>query len=165
MESVIVTEVKMAHPDLRNPFAQQELAPGRGATVLYGERVLKLELVLSEPGLWVSPADFNRINDFVVKPEGACLGELCIPLRSELLKTVDGAHWVDIAAFAELLEQPFVVDKASNTWSFGDIPLNRQGMIDGAQAPDFELLDREGKVVRMADYKGKKALIITWSSW
>jgi len=160
-----MAEVKMAYPDLRNPFAQQELEPGTGATVLYGERVLKLASVLPEPGLWVSPSDFNRINDFVVKPQGACLGDLCIPLRAELLKTVQGAQWIDVSAFAELLEQPFVVDTASNTWSFGDIPLTRQGMIDGAQAPDFELLDREGKVVRMADYKGKKALVITWSSW
>jgi peroxiredoxin len=32
-------------------------------------------------------------------------------------------------------------------------------------APDFEIVDREGKVIRMSDYKGKKALIITWSSW
>ncbi|MFT5580640.1 MAG: hypothetical protein ACI9WS_003408, partial [Paraglaciecola psychrophila] len=142
-----MAEVKMAFPDLRNPFAQQELEPGLGATVLYAERELKLASVLAEPGLWVSPADFNRINDFVVKPEGACLGELCIPLRAEWLKTVAGAQWIDIAAFAELLEQPYVVDAASNTWSFGDIPLTRQGMIDGAQAPDFELLDRAGKVV------------------
>ena len=37
-------------------------------------------------------------------------------------------------------------------------------MID-AMAPDFEVKDRQGKVVRMADLKGKKALIVTWSSW
>jgi peroxiredoxin len=37
-------------------------------------------------------------------------------------------------------------------------------MVD-AMAPDFEVTDREGQTVRMADLKGKKALIVTWSSW
>jgi len=34
-----------------------------------------------------------------------------------------------------------------------------------AQAPDLEITDRKGSVIRMADLKGKKALIVTWSSW
>jgi peroxiredoxin len=37
-------------------------------------------------------------------------------------------------------------------------------MVD-AMAPDIELTDRKGEVVRLADLKGKKALIVTWSSW
>ena len=122
-----MAEVKMAFPDLRNPFAHRELEREHGATVLYRERVLKLDVVLPEPGLWVSPADFERINDFVVKPEGACFGELCIPLHAELLKTHEGSQWVDIAAFAKLLEQPCVVDDKTNTWSFGDITTDPSG--------------------------------------
>jgi peroxiredoxin len=38
-------------------------------------------------------------------------------------------------------------------------------MLVDAIAPDIELVDREGEVVRLADLKGKKALIVTWSSW
>ena len=38
-------------------------------------------------------------------------------------------------------------------------------MMAGAMAPDFEVTDREGKVIRMTDFKGMKALIVTWSSW
>ena len=68
-------------------------------------------------------------------------------------------------ATADLLEQSCVVDEPSRVWSFGEIPAAREAMLAHAQAPDFELLDRQGKVVRMADYKGKKALVITWSSW
>ena len=37
-------------------------------------------------------------------------------------------------------------------------------MVD-AQAPDFEVKDRQGNVVRMSDFRGKKALVVTWSSW
>jgi peroxiredoxin len=38
-------------------------------------------------------------------------------------------------------------------------------MMLNAMAPDIEVTDRQGNVVRMADLKGKKALIVTWSSW
>ena len=37
-------------------------------------------------------------------------------------------------------------------------------MVD-AMAPDIEFADRQGNVIRLADLKGKKALIVTWSSW
>ncbi len=31
-------------------------------------------------------------------------------------------------------------------------------------APDFALEDREGNVVRLSDFRGKKVLIVTWAS-
>jgi peroxiredoxin len=37
-------------------------------------------------------------------------------------------------------------------------------MVD-TMAPDFEVTDRQGNVVRMSECKGRKALILTWSSW
>ena len=157
----------MAHPDLRNPFDRVEIDPGGGATVLFGDKTFVLERTLSEPGLWVSPEDLTRISGFVIKPEGACLQELCVPLTrdSQLLKTADGSEWFNLSAFADLMEQTYVVDRETNTWSFGDLPETRKAMLTGAQAPDFEILDRRGEVVRMSDFRGKKALIITWSSW
>ena len=157
----------MAHPDLRNPFERAEVGTGAGANVLFNDKTFEVQRVLKEPGLWVSPLDLTRINGFVLKPEGACLDDLCIPLNedSDLLKTVEAERWFDIAAFADLLEQFYVVDKDTSTWSFGEIPAKRQAMMADAQAPEFEILDRQGNVVRMSDFKGKKALIVTWSSW
>ena len=35
----------------------------------------------------------------------------------------------------------------------------------GWPAPDFALPNREGEVVRLSDFRGKKVLIITWASW
>lgn len=115
----------------------------------------------------MSPEDLTQINGFVLKPEGACLDDLCIPLQqnSDLLKSVDGQQWVNVTAFADLMEQAYVVDEDTRVWSFGEIPATRQSMFSNAQAPEFEIPDRQGNVVRMSDFKGKKALIITWSSW
>ena len=66
--------------------------------------------------------------------------------------------WFDLTAFADLLGQPYVADINARVWSFAEIPSRRQDMMVDAMAPDFEVTDREGQVVRMADLKGKKAL-------
>ena len=157
----------MAHPDLRNPFDKIDVGTGEGATVLFNDKTIVVKRVLKEPGLWVSPEDLTLINGFVVKPEGACLGDFCIPVKqgSGVLKTIDDKQWFSVSAFADLIEQSYVVDEETNTWSFGELPVKRQAMLTEAQAPDFEILDRPGQVVRMSDFKGKKALVITWSSW
>jgi hypothetical protein len=126
---------------------------------------VQLDNVGPGSGLLVSPADLTRLNGFERKPQGACFEELCIPLNETVLKQQADATWLDLEAFANLLEQPFVADRAAGVWSFGEIPQKRSRTLDNAQAPEFEVTDRAGQVWRLADLKGKKALIVTWSSW
>ena len=162
-----MTEARMAHPDLRHPFEPRSIHADGNATVLCGGKSIELTPLLDDSGLWVTPEDLTRVNGFELKPEGACFEELCIPLKddSPLLKEQDGQVWFDLVGFAEWLQQPFVADTDHRVWSFGEVPAKRDSMLANAMAPEFELLDRQGKVVRMSDFKGKKALIITWSSW
>jgi hypothetical protein len=157
----------MAHPDLRHPFERKALNSASSATVLYAGKVFELKQALIDGALWVTPEDLTLINGFELKPEGACFEALCIPLRddSALLKKEADQQWFNLTSFAALLEQPCVADIDNKIWSFGEVPAKREGMISDAMAPDFELIDRQGDVIRMSDYKGKKALIITWSSW
>ena len=66
-------------------------------TVLYRDRVVELARTLSDPNdLWVLPADLTRINDFVLKPEGACFADICVPVRQDR----DGAIFVKRAGQA-----------------------------------------------------------------
>jgi cytochrome oxidase Cu insertion factor (SCO1/SenC/PrrC family) len=67
-------------------------------------------------------------------------------------------------AFAEL-QQAFAVDHEHAVWSFGNIPVTRNAFLQTAMAPDFALPDRDGTLVRLSDFKGKKVLVITWASW
>jgi hypothetical protein len=126
-------------------------------------------VVLSETGpgtdLLINPQELSEINGFELKPEGACYADMCIPLNDQIKVTQDGKQWFNLTAFADLLEQPYVCDAETNVWSFAEIPLKRDNMMVNGMAPDFEIPDRQGNVVRMADFKGKKALIVTWSSW
>ena len=116
-------------------------------------------------GLLIRPEDLGQVNGFELKPEGACFKDLCVPMKDHLLVERDGRQWFDLAAFADLLGQPYVADKEAAVWSFAEIPAKREGMMVNAMAPEFEVMDRQGNVVRMADFKGKKTLVVTWSSW
>jgi hypothetical protein len=142
----------------------------RVTTVLYQDRVVELARTLPDPNdLWVLPQDLPRINDFELKPEGACLAELCIPVRqdrdSALFVTRAREGWFNVTELARRLQQPFVVDHEHAVWSFGNIPVTRNAFLESAIAPDFALPNRDGKLVRLSDFKGKKVLIVTWASW
>lgn len=155
----------MAYPELRHPFAETPIHSEGQATVLYQGNTIRLTAAGSADGLLIRPEDLKRVNGFELKPEGACYQDMCIPMSDQLLVEQGGGQWFDLTAFADLLEQPYVADAETRVWSFAEIPAKRESMMIDALAPDFEVTDRQGNVVRMSDFKGRKALIVTWSSW
>lgn len=155
----------MAYPELRHPFEETPIhGPGQ-ATVLYQGNTIHLDATCVGDRLLIKPEDLQRVNGFELKPEGACYQSMCIPMNSRIVVERDGQRWFDLTAFADLLEQPYVADAQAQVWSFAEIPAKRESMMVDAMAPDFEVPDRQGNVIRMADFAGKKALIVTWSSW
>jgi hypothetical protein len=161
-----MAEAMMAYPEQRHPFEQKPLHPEGSATVLFQGRTVILDQVNVGDGLLlIRPDDLPAINGFTLKAEGACYADICIPVGDALLVERDGTQWFDLTAFADMLGQPYLADTESRVWSFADIPARRESMMVDALAPDFTVTDREGQVVSMADLKGKKALIVTWSSW
>ena len=150
------------------------MLPGRASaqsvTVLYDGQVVEIERTLADPNdLWVVPEDLPRVNRFELKPEGACLDELCVPVRqdqdSAMFVTRGGQPWFNVTELARKLEQAFVADHDRVVWSFGEIPVTRTRFLRAAMAPDFELPNREGELVRLSDFRGTKVLIVTWASW
>lgn len=155
----------MAHPELRHPFEASPIHADGAATVLYAGRKITVEETGPGESLLVRPGVLQSINGFVLKPEGACYQDLCYPLPEGVLIEVEGKDWFDLAAFANHIGQPYVADTEARVWSFAEVPAKRDSLLVNAMAPDFEITDRQGNVVRLADLKGKKALIVTWSSW
>jgi hypothetical protein len=142
----------------------------QSAVVLYNERAVAIEQTLPDATeLWVKPQDLTRINDFVLKPEGACLAELCIPVLqdrdSDMYVTRQNQGWFNVTGLADKLQQAHMADYQDGVWSFGVMPLERQAFFDSGQAPDFNLPDRDGNLVRLSDFRGKKVLLLTWASW
>ena len=146
------------------------LLPAIAVEVVVGGDVIQLEKSLPDvTDLWVTTSDFTRINGFEVKPEGACYANLCVPLKQDADNDMhvkrDGQSWLNVTKFAQQVQQPFVVDRDKQVWSFGMVPTTRKPFLKSAIAPDFELKDRNGELVKLADFRGKKVMIITWASW
>ena len=130
------------------------------ATILYGDSAAAVDKVRADPkDLWVRAADLPRINGFEVKPQGACRADMCIPLAKELKR----AEWFNLTGFARRLRQVYVQD--SGVWSFGEIPAVRGEFYQSRIAPDFAVPDRSGRIVHLANFRGKKVFVVTWASW
>jgi hypothetical protein len=130
------------------------------ATVLFGDNSVALDKARVESdNLWVHSKDLPRINEFEVKPQGACRADVCIPLS----KNLKNGEWFNLTGFAHKIGETVVSDQ--NVYSFGEIPVLRGGFYNSRIAPDFAVPDRKGKVVHLSDFRGKKTLVITWASW
>ena len=134
--------------------------PTTSATVLFGENTAALDKVrVIDQNLWVQKQDLARINEFEVKPQGACRADVCIPLS----KTLKNGDWFNLTGFAHKIGETVVTEK--DVYSFGEIPVLRGSFYNSRIAPDFAVPDRQGKMVHLSDFRGKKALVITWASW
>jgi hypothetical protein len=137
-------------------------APAPAATVLYGDRSVPLDRIQPDPkgDLWVRKIDLPKINDFEVKPQGACRADLCIPISKDLQRK----DYFNLSGFARKTGETVIRDEAG-VYSFGEIPLVRGAFYNSRIAPDFAVPDRTGRVVHLNDFRGKKVLVITWASW
>ncbi|MBM3762561.1 MAG: redoxin domain-containing protein [Acidobacteria bacterium] len=109
--------------------------------------------------LWIQSKDLPAINGFEVKPQGACRGDVCIPLN----KSLRNGSTINLTAFATKLQQAQV--REGDLWSFGPISLLRASYLESRQAPDFSVKDRKGTQVQLKDFRGRKVLLLTWASW
>ncbi len=144
--------------------ATASAVPDTSATVLYNDhatRIDKFKVDAKSGALWVRQADLPAINDFHVKPEGACRADLCIPIP----KSMKQGEFFDLTAFAHKVGQSYVNDPISRAWSFGEIPSVTGTYSTSRIAPDFAVPDRKGKVVHLSDFREKKVLVTTWASW
>jgi hypothetical protein len=140
--------------------ANAPAATTSAATVLYGDKSTTLDKVRPDAkDLWVRASDLPRINEFELKPQGACREDLCIPIAKNLKQ----GEWFNLTGFARHVHEAFVAD--SSVWSFGEVPVLRGSFVNSRIAPDFAVPDRKGRTVHLTDFRGKKVLVVTWASW
>ena len=134
--------------------------PSGAVKILYDDRNIALGASRVENGdLWIRTAELPRINQFVVKPQGACRADICVPLAKDLKR----GNWMNLTGFARKIRQVFV--REGSLWSFGEMPVLRSGFLQSRLAPDFAVADRRGQPVRLTDFRGRKVLLLSWASW
>ncbi len=138
--------------------------------VLYDGKASTVDAVLADPTeLWIPRQDLIRVTGFELKPEGACLDDICVPVRqgvdSDMLVTRQQQEWFNVSRLAEKISQASVADHDEGVWSFSAIPVQRSSFYDRAEAPAFTLADTNGNQVALSDFKGKKIMLLTWASW
>lgn len=143
---------------------------GTAATVIYDGKVSAVQRVLADPAdLWLSLPELTSASGFVLKPQGACLDELCVPIpkarKSAFLRKAQGAEWFNLSELARALHQQTVHDAANNIWLFGTRPETQMRYVNTLEAPDFTLPDYKGHDRKLSEFRGKKVLLITWASW
>lgn len=100
----------------------------------------------------IDAATFRAGTGWEIKPEGACKGEVCVPLP-------DG---FSVSHAAERLGMAVVSDDAAGRHAVGPESLGGRALTT-AEAPDVTLQDLDGNDVRLADFRGEKVVIVAWA--
>ena len=140
-----------------------------GVVVFFGAATEVKARPEASADLWLSPADLHKATQYELKPEGVCKGERCIPIpkgrEKEFTAAADGKTWFNVSEFARLLGLPTAHDTKNAVWYFDPRTEDQDGYLKSLSAPDFKLPDVDGKQHSLADFRGKKVLLITWASW
>ena len=136
--------------------------------ILHDRREYQAADALAEgDNLWLGLDDLRAASGWTLKPEGACMGERCVPIppgrEAEFLR--DGGRRFNLAALARLLGNPIAHDDRHGVWAFGAAPAERNQSLRTLEAPDFTLPDLDGRMHSLADYKGMKRILMAWASW
>ena len=102
----------------------------------------------------LSPAAFAAETGWEVKPEGACKGEICVPLP-------DG---FSVSHAAERLGMALVRDDDLGVWALGPEAVGGRAL-STAEAPELVLPDLDGHEFRLSSLRGQKVVLVSWAPY
>ncbi len=117
-------------------------------------------MILNE--LAVDPAAFAARTGWTLKPEGACKGDVCVPMPDDV-RGADGR--LDARRLSERLGMPLVSDEAHGVWALGPDTAGGGRVLADARAPELELPDADGNPFKLSSLLGQKVLLVAWASW
>lgn len=107
--------------------------------------------------LTVDRSAFEAGTGWQLKPEGACKGDVCIPLT----QPPEGDS-VDIASLAEQMGLPLV--QGDGVWALGPDSSGSRTLVT-AEAPELTLPDLDGNMFSLSSLRGQKVLMVAWSPY
>lgn len=108
--------------------------------------------------LQIPKTRFEAATGWALKPEGACKGDVCVPLPSA------AGEQVDVTGLAAALGMPLVQAEGRDVWALGPECLGGRALTS-AEAPDVELADLDGRPFRLSSLRGQKILLYAWAPY
>ena len=106
----------------------------------------------------VPRSEFEAGTGWSLKPQGACQGDVCIPLSQP------AGDPVDVARVARDMGMPLVAAPEHGLWALGPASIGSRALAS-AQAPDLRLPELDGKEFRLASLLGQKVLLYAWAPY
>ena len=91
-----------------------------------------------------------------IKPQGACKGDVCVPLVP-----TDGFA---VTAVAARLGMALVHDAQAGVWALGPESLGDRALVT-AEAPELILDDIDGNAFRLSSLRGQKVVVVSWAPY
>ncbi len=101
---------------------------------------------------------FEAGTGWQLQPQGACKGDVCIPLPGAQGSTVDARQ------LADAIGLPIVHDEALGLWSIGPESTGSKALTT-AKAPDLQLPDLDGNIFHLASLAGQKVIVYAWAPY
>ena len=105
--------------------------------------------------LEATAAQFHAWTGWEIKPEGACKGDICVPL---------GESAFDLRATADRLGMALVHDAHKGVWALGPESLGDRALLS-AVTPDFTLPAYDGSQFRLSSLRGQKVVLVAWAPY
>jgi hypothetical protein len=102
----------------------------------------------------VTPEAFAAGTGWDIKPEGACKGEVCVPLP-------DG---FSVTHAADRLGMALVRDDEMRIWALGPETIGGRALAT-AQAPELVLPDVDGNDFHLSSLRGQKVVLVSWAPY
>ena len=103
-------------------------------------------------------SEFEAGTGWNLKPQGACQGEVCIPLSQP------AGDLVDVARVAGAIGMPLVASPEHGLWALGPASIGSRALAS-AEAPDLRLPDLDGEEFRLSSLRGRKVLLYAWAPY
>ena len=108
--------------------------------------------------LRIPKSEFEAGTGWQLKPEGACQGEVCIPLPQP------AGDPVDVERVAKAIGLPLVAAPEHGLWALGPASIGSRALAS-AEAPDLRLPGLDGKEFRLSSLRGRKVLLYAWAPY
>lgn len=104
----------------------------------------------------ISADEFRAGTGWEIKPEGACKGDVCVPLGRPT--------GFDLRATAERLGMALVEDAAAGLWALGPDSVGGRALLT-AEAPELRLPTFDGTEFRLSSLRGQRVVLVAWAPY